>query len=92
MEFRVEGRTTPVVAVTLAAGEQIGSAAGELGSLRGEGLFLTELVGRGKVWLQSITLAGLAQALSPYLVTNRDVAEVGAAGVGAALLGGLLKK
>ena len=57
----------------------------------GEGLFLTELVGTGKVWLQSITLAGLAQALSPYLVTNREVAEVGAAGVGAALLGGLFR-
>ena len=58
----------------------------------GEGLFLTELVGPGKVWLQSITLAGLAQALSPYLVTNREAAEVGAAGVGAVLVGGLLKK
>ena len=119
MEFQVQGGTTPVVVVTLAAGEQIGSEAGELGWLRGdtqiqagtsvadqrgafleeakrafggEGLFLTELVGPGKVWLQSITLAGLAQALSPYLVSNREVTEVGAAGVGAALLGGLLKK
>ncbi len=58
----------------------------------GEGLFLTELVGPGKVWLQSITLAGLAQALSPYLVSKREATEVGAAGVGAAILGGLLKK
>ena len=181
MEFQVQGRTTPVVAVTLAAGEQIGSEPGELGWLRGdiqiqtgtsvagqqggflkaakrafggtgfmlqrlsgsgrahvelhgdvvefdlaageklrtspghvglfdasvtlelttipgiknklfggEGLFLTELVGPGKVWLKSTALADLAQALSPHLVSNREVTEVGAAGVGTAFLGGLL--
>jgi uncharacterized protein (AIM24 family) len=58
----------------------------------GEGLFLTELVGPGKVWLQSITLAGLAQALSPYLVSNKEVGEGAALATGAAILGGLLKK
>ncbi len=35
MEFQVQGGTTLVVAATLAAGEQIGSEAGELGWLRG---------------------------------------------------------
>lgn len=51
----------------------------------GEGLFLTELVGPGKVWLQSITLA-------PYLVTDKEVGEGSALATGAAILGGLLKK
>lgn len=58
----------------------------------GDGLFLTRLVGPGKVWLQSITLAGLAQALSPYLVTNQEAGEGAALATGAAILGGLLKK
>lgn len=58
----------------------------------GDGLFLTELVGPGKVWLQSITLAGLAQALAPYLVTNQEAGEGAALATGAAILGGLLKK
>ena len=53
---------------------------------------LTELVGPGKVWLQSITLQGLAQALSPYLVTHQEVGEGAALATGAAILGGLLKK
>jgi hypothetical protein len=38
------------------------------------------------VWLQSITLAGLAHALQPYIVT-----ETAAEGGAAALIGGLLK-
>lgn len=33
----------------------------------GDGLFLLRLVGPGKVWLQSLTLPGLAHALAPYL-------------------------
>ena len=52
----------------------------------GDGLFLARLTGPGEVWLQSITLAGLAHALQPYIVTE-TVAEGGAA----ALIGGLLK-
>lgn len=53
----------------------------------GDGLFLARLRGPGKVWLQSITLAGLAHALQPYLTTETAV-EGGAAG---AIIGGLLK-
>ena len=52
----------------------------------GDGLFLARLTGPGEVWVQSITLAGLAHALQPYIVTE-TVAEGGAA----ALIGGLLK-
>src|SRR5581483_1034586 len=53
----------------------------------GDGLFLARLRGPGHVWLQSITLAGLAHALQPYLETQS--AEAG--GVGGALVSGLLK-
>ena len=45
----------------------------------GDGLFLAKLQGPGKVWLQSITLAGLAHALQPYIVTE-TAAEGAAAG------------
>jgi uncharacterized protein (TIGR00266 family) len=33
----------------------------------GDGLFLAQLTGPGKVWLQTLTLPNLAHALSPYL-------------------------
>ena len=36
----------------------------------GEGLFLANLTGPGKVWLQSLPLANLASALSRYIVTS----------------------
>ena len=52
----------------------------------GDGLFLAQLTGPGEVWLQSLTLAGLAHALQPYIVTE-TVAEGGAA----AVIGSLLK-
>jgi uncharacterized protein (TIGR00266 family) len=52
----------------------------------GDGLFVALLRGPGEVWLQSITLAGLAHALQPYIVTE-TVAEGGAA----AVIGSLLK-
>jgi uncharacterized protein (TIGR00266 family) len=35
--------------------------------LFGDGLFLAELTGPGKVWLQSLSIAHLAQAIQPYL-------------------------
>ena len=33
----------------------------------GDGLFLARLTGPGKVWLQSMTVPGLAHAISPYM-------------------------
>ena len=33
----------------------------------GDGLFLARLTGPGRVWLQSLTVPGLAHALAPYL-------------------------
>lgn len=52
----------------------------------GEGLFLAELTGPGKVWLQTLTLPNLAHALSPYLGAGASdqpvetAAELGVAG------------
>ncbi len=59
----------------------------------GDGIFLAALTGPGRVWLQSLPLANLAHALSPYLprMTER-VAEVGAGGVLASALRGLMSK
>jgi uncharacterized protein (TIGR00266 family) len=57
----------------------------------GDGLFLARLTGRGKVWLQSISIAALAAAIQPYLETEEagDAATIGGA---AGVLGSLLKK
>lgn len=37
----------------------------------GDGLFLAQLTGPGKVWLQTLTLPNLAHALTPYLSSER---------------------
>jgi uncharacterized protein (AIM24 family) len=52
----------------------------------GDGLFLAELRGPGKVWLQTLTLPNLAHALQPYLGNEvrggniETAAELGVAG------------
>ena len=33
----------------------------------GDGLFLVQLTGPGRIWLQTLTMPNLAHALSPYL-------------------------
>lgn len=38
----------------------------------GEGLFLTTLTGPGEIWLQTITVPSVAQALIPYLPTSNN--------------------
>lgn len=53
----------------------------------GDGLFLAQLNGPGKVWLQSITLPALAHALQPYIVTE----TAGEAGVAGALFGAITR-
>ncbi len=40
--------------------------------LAGEGLFLAQVTGPGRVWLQSMPLANLAMRLIPYLPKSRD--------------------
>ncbi len=54
----------------------------------GDGIFLAQLVGPGRVWLQSLPLQKLAQALSEY--SPSQAAESGAAGgAGGAVVRGL---
>ncbi|HEV3230428.1 MAG TPA: TIGR00266 family protein [Solirubrobacteraceae bacterium] len=55
--------------------------------LFGDGLFLAQLTGPGKVWLQSLSIANLAQALVPYMPEQSDSGS-GAGGIGG-LLGGV---
>ena len=38
----------------------------------GQGLFFAELTGPGKVWLQSLSMASLAESLQPYLETGES--------------------
>ena len=40
--------------------------------LAGEGLFLAQITGPGRVWLQSMPLSSLAMRLIPYLPKSRD--------------------
>ena len=49
----------------------------------GDGLFIGRLTGPGKVWLQSMTVPGLAHAIAPYIGTSyaiTDKLELGARG------------
>jgi uncharacterized protein (TIGR00266 family) len=60
----------------------------------GDGLFLASLTGPGRVWLQSLPLANLAHALSPYLrrgesSSSNNIAAGTAGGVLGAVLGSL---
>ncbi len=62
----------------------------------GDGLFLTELTGPGKVWLQTLTVPGLAHALQRYMTkesggrsnANESVGTAAAVGGIAALFSG----
>ena len=59
----------------------------------GDGVFLAELTGPGKVWLQSLPLSNLAHALSPYLSTGGErVVDTGAGAVIGGILRGLTQK
>lgn len=51
----------------------------------GDGFFLAQLTGPGKIWLQTMTLPGLAHALAPYLgrqepASTAQTTEAGVAG------------
>jgi uncharacterized protein (TIGR00266 family) len=56
-----------------------------------QGLFLAKLTGPGRVWLQSLTLPGLAHALQPYLAAQAAPQAAVSGGVGGAVAGSLLK-
>lgn len=55
-----------------------------------EGLFLARLTGPGRIWLQSLTVPGLAHALAPYL-GGEQAESAAAAGAGVAAAGGLMR-
>ena len=59
----------------------------------GDGIFLAALTGPGRVWLQTLTISGLAHAMIPYLPspTSETVADVGAGAVIGSVLRGLTK-
>ena len=51
----------------------------------GDGVFLVQLTGPGRIWLQTLTMPNLAHALAPYLhqetaTSTAQTVEVGAAG------------
>jgi uncharacterized protein (TIGR00266 family) len=56
----------------------------------GDGLFLARLTGRGRVWMQSISLAALAAAIQPYIETD-DGDDSGSSGITGGVLGSLLR-
>lgn len=55
-----------------------------------DGIFLAQLTGPGRVWLQSLPLPNLAHALTPYIALNEGEA-VGAGAVAAGLFKGLTR-
>ncbi len=57
----------------------------------GDGLFLAELTGPGRVWLQTLTLPNLAHALAPYM-GGGQVEQVEELGVAGAVLKGLFSR
>jgi uncharacterized protein (TIGR00266 family) len=56
----------------------------------GDGFHLVALTGPGQIWLQSMPLPVLAQALSEYLVTNDRTAAVGGGAMGG-IIGDVLR-
>jgi uncharacterized protein (TIGR00266 family) len=61
----------------------------------GDGLFVANLTGPGKVWLQTLTMPNLAHALEPYLVRESSGSSVLGGGdsnasIGGAIAGGVL--
>ena len=57
----------------------------------GDGVFLAALTGPGRVWLQTLPLARLAHALTPYLPREGRVAETAEGGVIGGVVGNILR-
>jgi len=56
----------------------------------GDGLFIARLTGPGKVWLQSLTVPGLAHALQPYIAAPAAPAQTAEAGIVGGVAGSVL--
>ena len=57
----------------------------------GDGFHLVALTGPGRIWLQSMPLAVLAQALSHYLPHDNNAPESAGAGAVGGIIGGMLR-
>jgi uncharacterized protein (TIGR00266 family) len=57
----------------------------------GDGYHLVALTGPGQIWLQSMTLPGLAHAIAPYLAGEGGGAQAAEAAGAGALLGNILR-
>jgi uncharacterized protein (TIGR00266 family) len=57
----------------------------------GDGLFLAQLTGPGKIWLQSLTVPGLAHAIGPYLARGDQPAQTAQTAVEAGVAGAVLR-
>jgi uncharacterized protein (TIGR00266 family) len=57
----------------------------------GDGLFIGKLTGPGKVWLQSITVPGLAHAIAPYIGEVDNTSSAATGGVAGAVASTFLK-
>jgi len=59
----------------------------------GDGLFLAQLTGPGKVWLQTLTVPNLAHAIAPYLAggSNNAPGSVVGGGIAGGIAGSLLR-
>ena len=57
----------------------------------GEGLFLANLTGPGRVWLQSMPIMNLAEAVAHYLPQERS-SDTSAGGIIGGIVGGLLER
>jgi len=57
----------------------------------GDGLFIGRLTGPGKVWLQSMTVPGLAHAIAPYIGGADDTSSAATGGVAGAVASTFLK-
>ena len=56
----------------------------------GDGLFIAQLTGPGKVWLQTMTMPNLAHALAPYMGAQ-ETQQATTAGVAGGVAGSVLK-
>ena len=57
----------------------------------GDGLFVARLTGPGKIWLQSMTVPGLAHAVAPYIGGVDDTSSAATGGVAGAVASTFLK-
>jgi len=76
---------TPGISPTVALQQSMGGAI-----FGGDGIFLVRLSGPGHVWLQSLTLPGLAASLAPYLPDNSNSSS-GGRGLGG-IMGNILNQ